>query len=50
MEMSKPQGGAAVTADTKVTVLGAGPAGVAAAYALTRDGKGSVEVLERFSA
>ena len=36
-----------MAADTKVTVLGAGPAGVAAAYALTRDGKGSVEVLER---
>ena len=31
----------------KVTILGAGPAGVAAAYALTRKGETSVEVIER---
>ena len=30
-----------------VTVLGAGPAGIAAAYALTRDGRAEVTVLER---
>ena len=30
-----------------VTVLGAGPAGIAAAYALTRDGRADVTVLER---
>jgi protoporphyrinogen oxidase len=36
-------------ADNKpvVTVLGAGPAGIAAAYALTRDGRAKVTVLER---
>lgn len=32
-----------------IRVLGAGPAGVAVAYALTRDGKANVEVLERAS-
>ena len=31
----------------KVTVLGAGPAGIAAAFALTRDGRADVTVLER---
>ncbi|MGB3148483.1 MAG: FAD-dependent oxidoreductase [Paracoccaceae bacterium] len=31
----------------RVTILGAGPAGIAAAYALTKAGKASVEVLER---
>ncbi len=31
----------------RVTVLGAGPAGIAAAYALTRDGRAHVTVLER---
>lgn len=31
----------------RVTVLGAGPAGIAAAHALTKDGRAEVEVLER---
>ena len=48
MDMSKPDPqSAALAQSTSVTVLGAGPAGVAAAYALTRDGKAQVEVLER---
>lgn len=50
MEMSKveTQEGQAATA-TSVTVLGAGPAGVAAAYALTKDRETQVQVLERAS-
>lgn len=40
-------GGIAVAAKPKVTVLGAGPAGIAAAWALTKGGKADVEVLER---
>lgn len=35
------------TARPVVTVLGAGPAGIAAAYALTKQGKAAVRVLER---
>ena len=31
----------------KVTILGAGPAGIAAAHALSKSGKAEVEVLER---
>lgn len=31
----------------RVTILGAGPAGIAAAHALTKAGKARVEVLER---
>jgi protoporphyrinogen oxidase len=37
----------APAARPRVTVLGAGPAGIAAAYALTKAGKADVEVLER---
>jgi protoporphyrinogen oxidase len=35
------------TAKPKITVLGAGPAGIAAAYALTKAGKARVQVIER---
>ena len=31
----------------RVTILGAGPAGIAAAHALTKSGKAQVQVLER---
>jgi len=48
MEMSKiGEDTAAVSKAPNVTVLGAGPAGVAAAYALTKDRDTSVTVLER---
>lgn len=48
MDMTRPKASRKATTDTtSVTVLGAGPAGVAAAYALTRDGKAQVKVLER---
>jgi protoporphyrinogen oxidase len=39
--------GAAVTTVPRVTVLGAGPAGIAAALSLTKAGRARVEVLER---
>ena len=48
MEMSQPDTKNASAVDSPtVTILGAGPAGVAAAYALTKDGKARVNVLER---
>ena len=47
VDMTRPDESRAAAVDaTTVTVLGAGPAGVAAAYALSRDGKARVEVLE----
>lgn len=49
-DLSMPQPQAASAARTglpRVTVLGAGPAGIAAAYALAKAGQAEVEVLER---
>ena len=45
--VTKNMNAAPVTTKPRVTVLGAGPAGIAAAYALTKHGKAFVEVLER---
>lgn len=47
MTIDRVNGAAQASGKPKVTVLGAGPAGIAAAYALTKRGKAQVQVLER---
>lgn len=47
MDMTQPDGPVEAVAKTEVAILGAGPAGVAAAHALTKDRDVKVRVLER---
>ena len=47
MEMSRPDGPVEAVTQPQITILGAGPAGVAAAHALTKDRDTTVHVLER---